>query len=100
MQPKTLKLQADTAPELGVRGRRVGHVPGGTCRVVEGDAVLLLVGVLLLAFEYGVQCLPLALTDARDGPDRTVGTHSTIRSSDLFQNGHLWHNGRAWQNLV
>ena len=56
-----------------MRGRRVGHVPGGTCRVVEGDAVLLLVGVLLLAFEYGVQCLPLALTDARDGPDRTDG---------------------------
>jgi|RhiMetdeSRZDD1v2_1073273.scaffolds.fasta_scaffold175173_1 hypothetical protein len=56
-----------------MRGRRVGHVPGGTCRVVEGDAVLLLVGVLLLAFEYGVQCLPLALTNARDGPDRIDG---------------------------
>ena len=56
-----------------MRGRRVGHIPGGTCRVVEGDAVLR-GGRPVALLEYGVQCLPRTLQNARSGPSRCTGT--------------------------
>ena len=80
-----------------MRGRRVGHIPGGTCRVVEGDAVLR-DGRPVALLEYGVQCLPRTLQNARSGPSRCTGTLRVYLIKILPESGHPWQNRRDWQN--
>src|SRR5688572_23358690 len=87
MQPKTL-ASTDSAG-TGCGGRPLDTSQEGHAGLWRGDAVLL-GGRPDVFLEYGVQCLPLLLQNARSGPSRCSARLGVSAGKLYLKSSHPW----------